>query len=221
MLRFKAMRHASLLLLTAILVLLSGCVDTGRGTILGALTYFRVEGAPAILVRDGFVALYLESADTAPVEVRQADELGRFNFEVDEGQWAVAGALTQAGPFTGVTGPFAVRGNATTRVIFAIEEPAPNAPIAGEVQPTGAVGVTGAEVTFQVSSFVEVTGWLWDFGEAAVPQFSTEERPTVTLGTPGEYTAAVMVWNEQGTSRPRPFDITIAPLDSGEEEEDE
>lgn len=206
----------SLLLGVALYALLfTGCVDTSQGTILGAMTYFRVEGGPSILVNQGWVRLFAESDAATPVAELQTDELGRFNFEVEEGNWIISGALEQAGPYTGTVGPFGVNGHATTRLFLGVDESAPNAPIVGEISPTGDIGVTGGQVTFSVTAMTtiesgEATGWRWDFGTGAEPQLSSEQNPIVTLKDPGTYTASVIVYNAAGTSRPKTFEYTVA-----------
>lgn len=214
MLLFFVMRAVGLLLP---LLLLTGCVDSSIGTILGAMTYFRVEGSPSILVREGWVALYAGEELTTPVEIRQTDALGRFNFEVEEGTWQVAGATSQTGPFTGLIGPFAVAGHATTRLFLTIDTPAANAPIAGEVTPTGEIGMTMSTVTFSVTAMTTIdagapNGWRWSFGDGATPQVATEASPTVTLGPPGTYTGTVVVYNANGAGAPKSFEYTVAPL---------
>lgn len=214
MLLFNVMRRALLAVIP--LLVLTSCVDTSQGTILGAMTYFRVEGGPSILVRDGYIRLFAEGDTTTPLATFQTDELGRFNLEVEEGNYLLSGAIADTGPFSGTVGPFAVGGHATTRLFLAIDTPAPNAPIAGEITPTGEIGVAGSQVTFAVTAMSTIdegapTGWRWNFGEGAEPMLSSEKNPIVTLREPGTYTGSVIVFNAQGTSAPKTFDFVVLP----------
>ncbi|MEZ5339180.1 MAG: PKD domain-containing protein [bacterium] len=61
-------------------------------------------------------------------------------------------------------------------------------------------GVEGTEVTFIADyNGAPATSYAWDFGGGASPDTSIETSPTVTLGTPGDYSASVAISSEDGT----------------------
>jgi len=53
------------------------------------------------------------------------------------------------------------------------------------------------------------TSWSWNFGGGAVPNVSTLESPTITLGLAGTYNATVTATNAFGSSAPFPFTLTV------------
>ncbi|MEO7995517.1 MAG: PKD domain-containing protein [bacterium] len=191
------------------LIALTGCVDTGIGTILGVETYYRVADESAFLVPNGYVALYAAADTTTPLQVLQTDDLGRFNFQVEEGMYAVAGSTHADGPFTGLTGAFDVFGHATSQVIFPITEATAGAPvITAIIKPETIATATTAVFDVTVTNGVR---YYWDFGTGVTPATSNEKAPTITAGAPGDYNGAVTVANDDGTSLPFPFTYTVSP----------
>lgn len=125
------MRIVLLLLAALALFTLPGCdlIDASEGSILGFVNFRHAEGESAILVQNGFVALYAEAAPETVVEVFPTDDLGRFNFFIPAGGYLLAGSSDADGPFTGKTEVFQLRGNRTARFAITIDEdPPPTAP---------------------------------------------------------------------------------------------
>ena len=67
--------------------------------------------------------------------------------------------------------------------------------------------------TYEAQFSAEVTGtepftYAWDFGGGAVPDNSEDATPTVTLGSPGEYSASMTVANDAGDDT-YPFTLSV------------
>ena len=74
----------------------------------------------------------------------------------------------------------------------------PEAPVITDVTPTS--GTEGDSVTFALTTSGGVaTSWSWDFDGGATPGTSTDESPTVTLGTAGTYNCSVTATNVTGS----------------------
>jgi PKD repeat protein len=72
-----------------------------------------------------------------------------------------------------------------------------NPPVVGSVSPKE--GVAGSEITLAADATgTSPFSYSWDFGGGAIPNASTNENPTVTLGAPGSYLAILVVTNAYG-----------------------
>ena len=79
-------------------------------------------------------------------------------------------------------------------------------PIIASVEPTS--GLEFASVMFSASvSGEEPFTYAWDFGGGTDPETSTEESPTVSLGSMGTYDASLTVTNDYGQDT---FDFTLS-----------
>lgn len=86
-------------------------------------------------------------------------------------------------------------------------------PVVTAVEPHGVVGLVSDPIQFRFEAEGSVTSAAWDFGGGTIPNESTLQGATVTLGpAPGFYTGTVTVTGPTGTSEPFEFDYRVFPL---------
>ncbi|MEP0813751.1 MAG: PKD domain-containing protein [bacterium] len=143
-------------------------------------------------------------------EVRFEAELtagaGPFTYEWDFGGGAQPATSTDAAPVVvlstapGVYEASVTVSNNYSSDTFAWFLEVKAAPALSRVNPRG--GAPGEDVRFTAE--VEGAGpftYFWNFGDAATPDTSDEERPLVTLtAVPGDYPASVTVFNDCGST---------------------
>ena len=94
---------------------------------------------------------------------------------------------------------------------YVVEAMTPPPPNILQVQPDGYAGVTGSVLEAVVDTDQNVAQWSWEFGLGATPSTSSEERPQITLGVPGVYSAQVTVTDPLGRTDQHTFAYEVLP----------
>jgi len=78
------------------------------------------------------------------------------------------------------------------------------------VAPTGTVGPTGKSISFFATVEGDIMSVQWDFGTGALPRFSNDPSPLVTLGAPGAYQGTLTINGAVGHQENLNFAFVVA-----------
>lgn len=96
-------------------------------------------------------------------------------------------------------------------VTITITSHAANVPPVVSITPSAPSGTAPFEVTFTATATDPdgyVTGWLWNFGDGNT---STQQSPTHIYDDPGDYTARLVVTDDDGATRTTTYSIRVFP----------